>query len=50
MFGCLLKLILRLFNFFFIFGIKLKYLYTIMYDYEKSPLIDELLDYSNFLT
>jgi hypothetical protein len=42
MFGCLLKLILRFFGIFCIFGIKLKYSYTIMYESEKSPLIHEL--------
>ncbi len=39
MFGCPLKLILRFLK---IFGIKLKYSYTIMYDCEKSSLTHEL--------
>jgi hypothetical protein len=30
------------FGIFCIFGIKLKYSYTIMYEYEKSPLTHEL--------
>jgi hypothetical protein len=42
MFGCLLKLILKLLNCFCIFGIKLKYSYTIMYDCKKSPLTGKL--------
>jgi hypothetical protein len=42
MFGCLLKLFLGFFGIFDIFGIKLKYSYTIMYDYEKSPFRYEL--------
>jgi len=42
MFGCPLKLILKFFEIFFISSIKLKYSYTIMYDYEKSPLTHEL--------
>jgi hypothetical protein len=42
MFGCPLKLILGFSRIFYIFGIKLKYSYTIMYDYEKSPLTHEL--------
>jgi hypothetical protein len=40
LFGCPLKLILGFFEFFCIFGIKLKYSYTIMC--EKSPLKHEL--------
>jgi hypothetical protein len=42
MFGSPLKLILGFFRIFYIFGIKLKYSYTIMYDYEKSPFTHEL--------
>jgi hypothetical protein len=42
MFGCSLKLILGSFGVFGIFGIKLKYSYTIMYECEKSPLTHEL--------
>jgi hypothetical protein len=42
MFGCPLKLILGFFRIFCTFGIKLKYSYTIMYDYEKSSLTHEL--------
>jgi hypothetical protein len=42
MFACPLKLILRFFGIFCIYGIKLKYSYTIMYDCEKSPLTHEL--------
>jgi hypothetical protein len=42
MFGCPLKLILGFFAIFCIFGIKLKYSYTIMYDCQKSPLTHEL--------
>ncbi len=42
MFGCPFKLILGFFEIFGIFGIKLKYSYTIMYEYEKSPLTHEL--------
>jgi hypothetical protein len=42
MFGYPLKFILGFFEFFCIFGIKLKYSYTIMYDCEKSPLTHEL--------
>jgi hypothetical protein len=40
MFGCPLKLILGFFGIFFVFGYK--YLYTIMYQYENSPLSHEL--------
>jgi hypothetical protein len=42
MFYCPLKLILRFFEIFYIFDIKPKYLYTIIYEYEKSPLTHEL--------
>jgi hypothetical protein len=42
MFGCPLKLILGFLKILCIFGIKLKYSYTIMYDCEKSPLTHEL--------
>ncbi len=42
MFGCPLKLILRVFWIFCISDIKLKYSYTIIYDCEKSPLTHEL--------
>jgi len=42
MFGCPLKFILGFFGIFWISSIKLKYLYTIMYDCEKSPLTHEL--------
>jgi len=42
MFGCPLKPILGFSRIFYIFGIKLKYSYTIMYDCEKSPLTHEL--------
>jgi hypothetical protein len=50
MFGCPLKLILGFLGGFCIFGIKLKYSYTIMYDCEKSPLTHELsyLELFNF--
>jgi hypothetical protein len=41
-FGCSLKLIWDFLGFFCIYNIKLKYSYTIMYDYEKSPLTHEL--------
>jgi hypothetical protein len=42
MFGCQLKLILRFSWIFYIFGIKQKYSYTIMYECEKSPLTHEV--------
>ncbi len=42
MFGCPLKPILGFYRIFFIFGIKLQYSYTIMYDYENSLLTHEL--------
>jgi len=42
MFGYPLKLILGVFGIFYIFGIKQKYSYTIMYECEKSPLTHEL--------
>jgi hypothetical protein len=42
MFHCPLKLILKFSGIFCIYGIKLKYAYTIMYDCEKSPLTHEL--------
>jgi len=42
MFNCPLKLILGFFEFFFIYGIELKYSYTIIYDCEKSPITHEL--------
>jgi hypothetical protein len=41
-FGCPLKLILGFLGIFFIFGIRLKYSYTIIYECEKSPLTHEL--------
>jgi hypothetical protein len=40
MFGCPLKLILGFFGIFCVFGYK--YSYTIMYQYENSPLSHEL--------
>jgi hypothetical protein len=42
LFNCPLKLILRFSRIFYIFGIKPKYSYTIMYECKKSPLIHEL--------
>jgi hypothetical protein len=42
MFSCPLKFILGFSKIFCIFGIKLKYSYTIMYECEKSPLTYEL--------
>jgi len=42
MFSSPLKLILGFFGIFYIFRIKLKYSYTIMYECEKSPLTHEL--------
>jgi hypothetical protein len=48
MFGCPLKLILRFFGIFYIYGIKLKYSYTIMYDCEKSPSTHELFYIESF--
>jgi len=42
MFDCPLKFILRFSRIFYIFSIKLKYLYTIMYDCEKASLTHEL--------
>jgi hypothetical protein len=42
MFGCPLKLILGFFEIFCIFGIKLKYSFTIMYECENSLLTHEL--------
>ncbi len=42
MFGCSLKLILRFLGTFFISSYKLKYSYTIMYEYENSPQSHEL--------
>jgi hypothetical protein len=42
MFGCPLKFTLGFFGIFYIFGIKPKYSYTIMYECEKSPLTHEL--------
>jgi hypothetical protein len=42
MFDYPLKLSLRFFEIFCMFGIKLKYSYTIIYDYEKSPLAHDL--------
>jgi hypothetical protein len=42
MFGYRLKLILGFFRIFYVFGIKPKYSYTIMYECEKSPLTHEL--------
>jgi hypothetical protein len=52
MFGCPLKLILEIYGIYGIFGIKLKYSYTIMYDCEKSPSTHDylLFDYSIFIT
>jgi len=38
MFGCPLKLILGILGTFYVFGIKSKYLYTIMYEYENLTL------------
>jgi hypothetical protein len=51
MFGYPLKLILGFSRIFCIFGIELKYSYTIIYECEKSPLTYELfiLDYSIFI-
>jgi hypothetical protein len=53
MFGCPLKLILKIFWDFSISSNKLKYSYTIMYDCEKSPLTHEfsyieLFNFSHF--
>jgi hypothetical protein len=42
MFGYPLKFILAFSRIFYIFGIKLKYAYTIMYECERSPLTHEL--------
>jgi hypothetical protein len=42
MFSCPLKLILGFSGIFYVFGIKPKYSYTIMYECEKSPLTHEL--------
>ncbi len=42
MFGCPLKPMLGFFRIFGIFGIKPKYSYTIMYEFEKSPLTHEI--------
>jgi hypothetical protein len=42
MFGCPLKFILGISGIFYIYGIKLKYSYTITYDCEKSPFTHEL--------
>jgi hypothetical protein len=42
MFGYLLKPILKFLGIFYISSIKLKYSFTIMYDYEKSLLTNEL--------
>ncbi len=42
MFGCPLKFIKGYSRNFYIYGIKLKYSYTIMYDCEKSPLTHKL--------
>jgi hypothetical protein len=42
MFGYPLKLILGFSRIFYVFGIKPKYSYTIMYECEKSPLTHEL--------
>jgi hypothetical protein len=42
MFGCPLKLILGFLGIFYIYGIKPKYSYTIMYECEKSPSTHEL--------
>jgi hypothetical protein len=41
MFGYPLKLILGFSRIFYVFGIKPKYSYTIMYECEKSPLTHE---------
>jgi hypothetical protein len=52
MFGCPLKLNLGFFGIFFISSITQKYLYTIIYECEKSPLTHELsyIGPFNFLT
>jgi hypothetical protein len=42
MFSCPLKFIMGFFGIFCIYGTKLKYSYTIMYECEKSPLTHEL--------
>jgi hypothetical protein len=42
MFDYPLKLILRFYGIFYVYGIKPKYSYTIMYECEKSPLTHEL--------
>jgi hypothetical protein len=42
MFGYPLKLVLGFYGILYIFGIKLKCLYTIMYECEKSPLTHAL--------
>jgi hypothetical protein len=42
MFGCPLKFILGFLKVFCIYGMKLKYSYTMMYDCEKQPLTHEL--------
>jgi hypothetical protein len=42
MFGCPLKFILGFSWIFYVFGIKPKYSYTIIYECEKSPLTHEL--------
>ncbi len=52
MFDCPLNVILGFSRIFYIFGIKLKYSYTIMYDCQISQSTHDylLFDYSNFLT
>jgi hypothetical protein len=42
MFGCPLKLILKFFGYFYMYGYKPQYSYTIMYECENSPLPHEL--------
>jgi hypothetical protein len=49
MFGCSLKLILEIFEYFYIFGYKPQYLYTIMYKCENSPLPHELFKIGLFI-
>jgi len=42
LFGYPLKLVLRFYGMFCVYGIKPKYSYTIMYECEKSPLTHKL--------
>jgi len=42
LFGYPLKLVLRFYGIFCVYGIKPKYSYTIMYECEKSPLTHKL--------